>query len=651
MAGALMRHVLRAMVLLLTVGQAAAQDAPIPVPSTIKLDGVPAIPASLAERFAPYGEFRSAELLAWHPTRREILVATSFGPRRHIHLVEGPGRARTQLTFGAAITGGASFDPLHAGYFVFGRDPSGGSERPQIYRFDLATRAITLVTDGTSRNGGNAIVWSHASGLIAFDSNRRTSVDRDIWVVDPKQPAGARLVLEATGNWIAQDWSPDDRELLVEERVSTDERYLWRVDVKTGAKTALTPRGREPAAWISPRFAPDGTHVYALSNRGGEFTRLWRMDVRSGAWTAVTPDGSIVESYELSPDGRTIAVVFDRDAASVLELIDTTTGKTRLKPNIPAGQIRGLQWHRTRPELAFTFGSIQTPADVYSISAATGVLVRWTASEIGGVNPAELPAPEIVRWKSFDGRTIRGVLYRPPARFKGPRPVIINIHGGPDDQRERPRFLGRSGSFLDEFGIAIIYPNVRGTLGFGKAFLAADNGKLREDAVRDIGALLDWIGQQPSLDKDRVMVTGASYGGYMTYAVAAKYPGRIRCAHAALAISNFVSYLETTEPVRLPNRRSEYGDERDPEMRAFLTDISPITQASKIRAPLYVAHGAKDTRVPLAQAQQMVKAVRANGVPVWFAVFEEEGHNPFNNTDNDFNLFVWAAFVQEYLLK
>jgi dipeptidyl aminopeptidase/acylaminoacyl peptidase len=646
-----MRHLLRACVLVLVASPAAAQDASIPVPPTITLDGVPAIPASVAERFAPYGEFRFAEFLGWHPIRREILIATSFGPRRHIHLVEGPGRARTQLTFGAPITGGASFESRRGDYFVFGRDPSGGSERPQIYRFDVATRAITLVTDGKSRNGGNAVVWSRTSGLVAFDSNRRTGTDRDIWVVDPRDPATARLVLEGTGNWIAQDWSPDDRELLLEERVSTDARYLWRVDVGSGAKTALTPKEDAPAAWIAPRFSPDGTRVYAISNRGGDFNRLWRMGVQSLGWTPVTPDGAGVESYAVSPDGRTIAVVFDRDGESVLELRDATTGKTRHTPKVPAGQILNLQWHRTLPELAFNIRSIHTFLDVYSVSAKTGALERWTTSESGGVNPAELPPPEIVRWKSFDGQTITGVLYRPPARFTGPRPVIINIHGGPDDMRERPRFLGRSGSFLDEFGIAIIYPNVRGTFGFGKAFLAADNGRQREDAVKDIGALLDWVAQQPSLDKTRVMVTGASYGGYMTYAVAAKYGDRIRCAHAALAISNFVSYLETTEPVRLPNRRSEYGDERDPEMRAFLTQISPITHAAQIRTPLFVAHGAKDTRVPVAQAHEMVKAVRANGVPVWLAVYGDEGHNPFTNTNNDFNLFVWAVFVEEYLLK
>jgi dipeptidyl aminopeptidase/acylaminoacyl peptidase len=658
-----MRHMLRAVLLVLIAVQAAAQDAAIPVPSTIKLEGVPAIPASLADRFAPYGEFRFAELLSWHPTRREILIATSFGPRRHVHLVAGPGGDRRQLTFGAAITGtgGAWFEPVRGDYFVFRRDPSGGSERPQLFRFDLATRAITLLTDGKSRNGGNGVVSSRKSGLIAFDSNRRTGNDRDIWMVDPLKPEGTRIVAEITGNWIVQDWSPDDSELLVEERASTDERYIWRINVKTGAKTALTPRGKQPEFWESPRYAPDGSSVYALSNRGSEFQRLWRCELKTSACTAITGEKDPVEdtwsapgggpAYAVSPDGRTIAVVFDRGSTSALELIDTVTLKPRHRPKVPLGTIKNLQWHGSGKDVAFNLQSMQAFVDVHSASAATGAVERWTASESGGANLQVLPPPEIVSWKSFDGMMVSGVLYRPPARFTGPRPVIINIHGGPDDQRERPRFLGRNAAFINELGIAMVFPNVRGTPGFGKAFLAADNGKLREDAVKDIGALLDWIALQPGLDKNRVMVTGASYGGYMTYAVAAKYSDRIKCAFAGLAISNFVSYLEQTEPVRLPSRRSEYGDERDPVMREFLTQISPVTQASKIRVPLFIMHGAKDTRVPLAQAQEMARAVRANGVPVWLAVYEDEGHGIANSANNDFNLFTWVKFVQEHLLK
>jgi dipeptidyl aminopeptidase/acylaminoacyl peptidase len=287
------------------------------------------------------------------------------------------------------------------------------------------------------------------------------------------------------------------------------------------------------------------------------------------------------------------------------------------------------------------------------VNARTGGVERWTTSEVGPFNPESLPEPEIVRWKSFDGLEISGVLYRPPARFTGPRPVIVNIHGGPNgaSARERPRYQGRSAYFLNERGVAILYPNVRGSFGFGKEFEKLDDGPLRENAVKDIGALLDWIGQQPSLDKTRVAVTGASYGGYMTYAVAEMYSDRIRCAFVASGISDYLTYLESTDLQRQANRRAEYGDETDPAMRDVLKRMSPITSASSIRVPLMILHGRKDTRVPVAQAEQMAAAVRANNMPVWTVVFDDEGHTlPTTQANNDFYFYAWMMFVDKYLL-
>ena len=426
---------------------------------------------------------------------------------------------------------------------------------------------------------------------------------------------------------------------------------LWSVDVESGKRTLLTPLEPDeaPSIWSSAHYAPDGT-IYAVSDRGSELPRLWRYD---GRWTPLTKDGDSVESAAVSPDGGTIAVVFDRDASSRLELLDARTLSVRVRPALPAGQITTLEWHRSGRELGFTFGSVRMQGDVFSVDAKSGAVTRWTTSPIGGVDPGTLPEPEIVRWKSFDGRMISGVLYRPPSTFTGRRPVMINIHGGPNDARERPRFQGRSAYFLNELGIAIVYPNVRGSFGFGRSFEKLDDGRLREDAVKDVGALLDWIAGQPNLDPSRVMVTGASYGGYMTYAVAARYPERIRCAFAGVAISNFVSYLENTEPGRQEDRRAEYGDELDPKMRDFLLSISPVTLASRIKAPLMIAHGRQDARVPIAQAESMHAAVKANGTPSWLVIYEDAGHENFPRTqaNYDFNFYTWIVFAEKYLLN
>ncbi|HEX5473852.1 MAG TPA: prolyl oligopeptidase family serine peptidase [Vicinamibacterales bacterium] len=647
-----MRHLVCAAVLALVPCSAVAQDQTIAVPPNVVVDGAPAVPQSIADALAPYAQFRWATLMAWHPKARRILVQTAFGNAPQIHVVDGPGRARTQLTyFSAGVPPIAGYDPAHPDTFVFWRDVSAGKEAYQLYRFDVPTKKVTLLTDGTSRHG--APVWSPLGSWVAFDSTRRNGKDRDLYVMQPAHPHSERLVAEVNGNWHVEDWSPDGRALLAEEDISGSESRLWRVDVKTGAKTRLTDEAAR-ANWSSPQYSPNGKSVYALSDKGSDLTRLWRFDLASHSWTALTRSDEDVELFRISPNGKLVAIVYKRDSSSVLEVVELPSLHARRLPWIAPGVIWTLDWRPNSREIGFTYGSLATYRDAYSIDLQTGMLERWTTSEIGGFNPATLPQPEIIHWKSFDGRKISGVLYRPAARFKGPRPVMINIHGGPADEYERPRFIGRSNYFLNEDGVALIYPNVRGSAGFGKAFQRLDDGMKREDAVKDIGALLDWIVTQPELDQTRVMLTGASYGGYLTLAAAIAYNDRIRCAFEGAGITNFITFMEQTAPVRLDDRRREYGDERDPEMRDFLTRISPVTHAAAITKPIMIAQPGNDTRVPPAQAEEMVKALRAHGTPVWYILYKDEGHEGFlqhSRITNDFNQALWIEFVETYLLR
>jgi dipeptidyl aminopeptidase/acylaminoacyl peptidase len=644
-----MRFLVRIAAILLTGAVLAGQGATLPVPANIKVDGLPPVPASIAAKLRPYGQFRRAELLSWHPTRRAMLVSTTTGTAPQVHAVDAPGKPAMPLTsLPDGVRGAAAYGPA-GDWFVYRKD-AGGAETYQLWRAARGGKAA-LLTDGKSMNGVPA--WSAKSGRMAFESNRRNGKDRDIYVLDPRNPKSSRMLMQVSGSWFVAAWSPDDRSILAVEMLPGNDTALWRVEIESGRKTLLTPlTGDEgPSIWSSAQFAPDGRSIYAVSDRGSELARLWRW--RNGKWTPLTDEDDSVESAAVSPDGRTIAVVFDRNASSRLELLDSITLKPRVRPALPAGQIVDLQWHRSGAEVGFTFGSVALQGDAFSVNAKSGAITRWTTSPVGGIDAATLPDPEIVRWRSFDGKTISGVLYRPPAAFKGPRPVMINIHGGPNDARERPRFQGRSAYFLNEMGIAILYPNVRGSFGFGRTFERLDDGRNREDAVKDVGSLLDWISRQSYLDAGRVMVTGASYGGYMTYAVAAHYPERIRCAFAAVAISNFVTYLENTEPGRQQDRRAEYGDERDSGMRDFLTSISPVTLAAKIKAPLMIAHGRKDVRVPIAQAESMHQVLKAAGVPVWLVVYDDAGHENFPRTqaNSDFNFYTWILFAEQYLLN
>jgi dipeptidyl aminopeptidase/acylaminoacyl peptidase len=634
---------------------AAAQDRHLPVPENVKAENVPPIPLALAEAIAPYGEFRSATLLAWHPRERRILISTTSGNVPQIYDVRSPAATPTQLTsYRDGVTGGAWYEP-GGRYFVFRKDVASGGEAMQLFRWDPDAGTATLLTDGKARNGEPA--WARNGELIAYDSTRRDGKNRDLYVMNPSKPESDRLLMQAEGNWRALDWSLDGGAVLVMESISSSaETYLWTVDPATGAKSAVTTRQQGRVLWSSARFSADGRAIYALGDRGGEFERVWRYEIGNQTWTALTSENEAVETFAESPDGRYLAVVLDRDAASVLSIVDVKTQTPVAVPALPPGVISKVMWHPASGsgdapgELAVVFAGARTFSDVYSLQPGATALDRWTISPIGGANPDSLPEAETIKWKSFDGLLISGVRYRPPARFTGPRPVIINIHGGPE-LRERPRALGRSNYFRNEVGIALIYPNVRGSIGFGRTFESLDDGAKRGDAVKDIGALLDWIATQPDLDHTRVMVTGASYGGYLSLMAAAEYGDRIRCAFEGFGMSDLVSFLESTDESRKADRNVEYGDPADPAVREMLTRLSPLTYASKLKIPLFIAQGARDTRVPLAQSEVLVAALRKNGAPLWYVVYTDAGHLQLTTATNNYNTYAWVLFVQRYLLN
>ena len=642
--------VLVASSVLLAAPAAAQAPASLKPGDNLVAQGLPEIPAAIADAVSRYTEFRSATFSSWHPTKREMLISTRFGDAPQVHEVRFPLGARRQLTFFPDRVGGASWPRRSADYLVFTKD-QGGDEFRQIHRLDVATGAITrLSAGGRSQDGLGP--WSHQGDRVAFGSTRRNGADRDVYVMDPRDPASTRLVLEVKGGgWGPADWSPDDRTLAVFEGVSVNESYIWQVDVATGAKTLVTPRGAEPVAYRGARFGPDGKGLYVTTDRDSEWRRLAYVDLATGRHTYLSAHVPWdVDSFALSPDGRTIAFETNEEGLSVLHLLDTASGKEKPAPRLPSGQIDGLEWHGNSRDLALALSSAHSPSDVYAIDVENRQLERWTESETGGLNAASFSEPELVRFKSFDGRTISGFLYKPHARFTGPRPVIVNIHGGPEGQ-SRPAFQGRSNYYYDELGVAVIYPNVRGSTGFGKSFVKLDNGVLREDSVKDVGALLDWIATRADLDASRVMVTGGSYGGYMTLAVATRYDARIRCALDVVGISNFVTFLNNTESYRRDLRRVEYGDERDPAMKEYLLRISPLNSAHKITKPLFVIQGRNDPRVPYTESEQMVATVRKNGGPVWYLLANDEGHGFAKKKNQDFQFYATVAFIREHLLR
>ena len=663
------RYIFTALLLIASVSDAADESRSklIAPPESLAVDGIPAIPATLADEVGRYTEARAAAFHDWHPTRAEMLIGTRFGETNQVHLVTQPGGARSQLTFFPDRVDASGFESATGSYMVFAKG-AGGNEFNQNYRYDFSTGDVTVLTDGKSRN--SAPEWSESGKLVVYTSTRRNGTDTDIYIQSPADPKTDRLLSEVKGGgWQIADWSPDDRQLLVEEYVSINESYLWIFDVETGERKEITPRpaeGAEKVSYGKALFARDGKGLFVTTDRESEYQRLAFIDLATGRHTYLVPDAKWdVDGWDLSRDGKFLAYTLNENGTSTLHIIELAAGKGGITaragkepafdPPLSASVISGLKWHRDPKQalLAFNVANARSPSDIYTWSVAGGknVTTRWTASETGGIPAERFIEPELVRWKSFDGRDITGYLYKPDgAKFPGRRPVIVSIHGGPEAQF-RPGFAGRNNYFINELGCALIFPNIRGSSGYGKTFVQLDNGLKREDSYKDIAALLDWIGTRSDLDSERVMATGGSYGGHMTLAVATYYPDRIRCALDVVGISHLATFLKNTESYRRDLRRAEYGDERDPQMLEFMNRTAPLNNAHKITRPMFVVQGANDPRVPKSEADQIVETLKKQGTPVWYLLGKDEGHGFAKKKNADFQFYATIQFIREHLLK
>lgn len=607
--------------------------------------GVAAIDPELIERLRQYQNVRSASLQGW--LGDELLINTRFGNTNQLHRVATPLGVRSQMTFFDEPIGAVVVPRVNADGFVYARD-AGGSEFYQLFWYDLATGTSKLLTDGKSRY--DDVLWANAGDRFAYTSTERNGRDWDIYIQD--RAGNAQLVLQTNaGAWAAADFAPNDDRLLVGLYLSINESYFYEVDLNTGERTPLL----DPAIKTSiggAAYAKDGGSVYFTADVGAEFMRLHRIDLvtrKIDVLTADTPWN--VEEFAVSPDGRWLVYSVNENGASKLNLMSLPDHSFVALPELPPGVITALQFNRDSKTLALSINNPTSPSDVWVIDVVEKSSTRWTRSEVGGLDTESLTQPQLIEYPTFDtattDRNIPAFLFEPAG--PGPHPVVINIHGGPEAQY-RPYFSSTTQFLVNELGVAVIAPNVRGSNGYGKSYLKLDNGKLREDSVKDIGALLDWIAHQPQLDQDATAVLGGSYGGYMVLASLVHYGDRLVAGMERVGISNFVTFLENTQDYRRDLRRVEYGDERDPDMRAFLQEISPLNHVDRITRPLMISQGANDPRVPRGESEQIVAALENANIPVWYVLAMNEGHGFRKKNNSDYNLAATMEFIRRFVI-
>jgi dipeptidyl aminopeptidase/acylaminoacyl peptidase len=618
----------------------------VPGNANLLSSGIPQVTADLQTRVMQYLNARSARLLDTTPNGENVLIATRFASTMQMHLVETPLGARHQLTFSEEPIASASFLPTDPNVVFYMQD-KGGGEFYQIYRMDRATGRSQMVSDGKSRYGG--LMISRDGSRILFNSTARNGKDTDVYVAPADDPSAARPLTQESGTWSGVDISHDASKALIINYRSIDDADLYLCDVATGKKQQISEADGKGSI-AAALFSPDSKSVYFVTDRYSNFNELYRVDLENPSDVPESISDSInwnIEDAKISPDGSVIALNVNEEGYSRLYFLNVRTQKfTQVK--LPVGLIDSMQFPLNRNDaFMISMQTSQSPSDVYEISVSSGSNIRWTKSEVGGVNTSSWRDPELVRYKSGDKVSIPAFVYRPEKTGK-PAPVVIIWHGGPEGQ-SRPGFSPFVQMLTNEFGIAVVLPNVRGSDGYGKVFLEMDNGIKREGSLADIAATLDWISEQPDMDKDRIGIYGGSYGGYMVLATAAFFPDRIRSAVDVVGISNLVTFLENTQSYRQDLRRVEYGDERDPEVRKVLERISPLNHADKIKASLYVQQGKNDPRVPQSEAEQIVHAVRASGKPVWYLLGLNEGHGFAKKENRDYALVTTVCFLLQTL--
>ena len=619
------------------------------------LEDIPEIPETVVNDLRRYQNVRSAQVWGWTKDSKSIYVKTRFGDVAQLHRVDQAGGARTQLTFFDEPVGQVARQPK-GDLIAFTMD-AGGSEFAQIFIFDPRTGEHRMVSDGTSRNG--ALLWSRDGKLLAFYSTKRNGRSNDIWVMDPQQESSARLLVESSDGtwWGPVDFSPDNRKLLVLNYVSIADARAHEVDIKTGQAKLIAGSTEQASQNYPLAYDQSGKGVYLTSNKGSEFAHLIYLDLDQGTRKVLSSEFPWdVNEFTINASGSRAAFSVNEGGRSSLYLLDTQSHAMKKVEGLPIGLIRGMYFSPDEQKLALTLDTSKTPSDAFVLSLdentlKTKGLNRWTYSEVGGLTTESFIEPELISYPTFDqvngeARQIPAFVYRPQS--KGPHPVIITIHGGPEAQY-KPRFSSAYQLWIKKLGAAVIAPNVRGSSGYGNSYVNLDNGFKREDSVKDIGALLDWIKGQADLDASRVVVIGGSYGGYMVLASAVHYSKRLRAAIDIVGISNFVTFLKNTKDYRRDLRRVEYGDERDPKMAKFLQSISPSNHVDKIKVPMLVIQGENDPRVPVSEAVQIVNALRKAKRSVWYMNALNEGHGYRKKENRDLSLQVMTLFLQTHL--
>jgi len=594
---------------------------------------------------------RGASGPSFSPDGRFVTFLSNITGVAQLWQVPVEGGWPVQLTFSTESVRGARYSPVKH-ELIYSMD-TGGDERTQLYRLHgVAGNMDHTIGDGwtsedLSKNrkaihgfGG----WSHDGQSFCFSANREDASRFDIYT--QKLGGAAKLVVKGPGGYYgAAGFSPDDSTILVSRAESNMKQDLYAVDVASGKVRHLTP-GKEEAQYHSTTWSHDGKHLYCASTaQGRDVAGLARIALASGEVKYLDTPEFEVEGVEASGKGRWLAWLINSGGKSVLKLMDLKTEKVISPPGLPLGVISGLEFSPDESKLAFVFDGPKNNQDVWLWDLTTNKTRQLTHSSRAGIPFSQFVEPELIEYETFDKRKIPAWFYKPTVKGDRLAPVIVYPHGGPESQT-RPNFSSMFQFFVAN-GYGVLAPNVRGSSGYGTAFMNLDNTTKRMDSVHDLAHAAYWLRDKKQADPKRLAVYGGSYGGFMVLAQVTHYPDLWAAGIDVVGICNFVTFLEKTGAYRRAHREMEYGNLRD--HKEFLEKISPINHVDKIKCPMMVIHGANDPRVPVEEAEQIVAALKKRQVPVEYLRYEDEGHG-LAKLKNRLDAYPkMVAFLDKYL--
>ena len=628
-----------------------------PKPFAITTENVPRVPFSYANNiFSTYNQYMSSEsmrLMGWAPDKEESLLVRFRDGIGILHKPDSTPQLIQDLPTNRPI-----FHP-DAGkrYILYREDNSGGKETYQIYKYDLDTKENKLLTSGKDSHLFNHLfpTFIPKSDKILYGKKAKDEVEGFLCMMDVNNPESEEVLLKTDsetygdGSLLIDDFSPDGTRVVL--RFGYDNPTPAILDLETGELTMLVKEDAPKANYTYHEWSADGKRLYYGSSIDADFSQLRFRDLETGVDSALTKNIRWdVKNITESPDGNWVVFSTNEDGISNLYSFHLPSGKIERFDELSNGNIRyGIFNPNKNATIAFPLTHFNGETEIFSYNLASRELKQWTSSK--KANPSF--DFEVIRYPTFDFDSVTGkqreipaLYYKPNSTFKAPYPVIIELHGGPNAQVE-----ARYDPFVQlnrDRGIAVIAPNFRGSRGYGFNFMNMDYGKGREGAIKDVGALLDWIATQPELDANRVILSGGSYGGYLSLISASRYSDRILGAIDRFGMTDLVLFLEGEKNA---DRTGEYGDPSDPEMREFLKRISPINNISTLNVPLFIAQGEKDTRVLVNQSRNMVEALKKENKAYWYIEAADMGHTMPNPWNMLYIKGAEAQFVDELFFK